>query len=74
MASALNIASRKVGGLRFLRIGRLTISWSISAAYRPFPALDARKARKRRITERMMQTAFERGMRAGRLTAEREAR
>lgn len=74
MASALNIASRKVGGLRFLRIGRLTISWSISAAYRPFPASDARKARKRRFTERMMQTNFERGMRAGWMAAKREAK
>lgn len=32
---ALNVSTRKVGGLRFLKIGRLTISWSVSKVYKP---------------------------------------
>lgn len=30
-----NFSYRKVGGLRFIKLGRLTFSWSIAAAYRP---------------------------------------
>lgn len=30
----LNISYRKVGGLRFVKIGRLTFSWSVSREYR----------------------------------------
>jgi hypothetical protein len=30
-----NISFRRVGGLRFLKLGRLTVSWSVSRAYRP---------------------------------------
>jgi hypothetical protein len=31
----MNVSYRKVGGLRFLRIGRLTVSWCVSKAYKP---------------------------------------
>lgn len=31
----LNISYRRVGGLRFLKLGRLTFSFSISETYRP---------------------------------------
>ena len=33
--SFLNICTRKVGGIRFTKIGRLTLSFSISKEYRP---------------------------------------
>ncbi len=32
---AVNVSSRKVGGLRFLKVGRFTFMVSISATYRP---------------------------------------
>jgi hypothetical protein len=35
MQPIFNWSYRKVGVLRFLRIGRLTLSWSIAHAYRP---------------------------------------
>jgi len=31
----LPFSTRKVGGLRFVKIGRLTVSYSISRAYKP---------------------------------------
>jgi len=31
----LNFSSRRVGGIRFIKIGRLTICFSISSSYRP---------------------------------------
>lgn len=31
----LNISYRRVGGLRFLKLGRLTIQWCVSSSYRP---------------------------------------
>lgn len=31
----LNISTRKVGGLRFIKIGRLTLMLCVSKAYRP---------------------------------------
>jgi hypothetical protein len=34
-APFLNLSTRKVGGIRFLKIGRLTLSFSISRSYRP---------------------------------------
>ncbi len=34
----LNVSTRKVGGLRFVKVGRLTVSWSVSRAYRPIGA------------------------------------
>lgn len=30
----LNMSYRRIGGLRFLKIGRLTISWSVCREYR----------------------------------------
>jgi hypothetical protein len=30
-----NCDYRRVGGLRFLKLGRLTVSWSVSRVYRP---------------------------------------
>lgn len=32
---AFGVSTRKIGGLRFLKIGRLTLSWSVSRRYRP---------------------------------------
>lgn len=31
----LNISYRRVGGLRFLKVGRLTVQWCVSSSYRP---------------------------------------
>lgn len=33
-----NISFRRVGGIRFLKIGRLTFSFCVSRAYRPLNA------------------------------------
>jgi hypothetical protein len=33
-----NISTRRIGGLRFLKVGRLTLSWSVSRAYRSLHA------------------------------------
>lgn len=33
--SCLRISTRKVGGLRFVKISRLCVSWSITRAYKP---------------------------------------
>jgi hypothetical protein len=33
--SVINISYRKVGGLRFLKIGRLTLMFCVSKEYRP---------------------------------------
>lgn len=38
MRSMFNVDYRRVGGLRFLKLGRLTVSWSVSAVYRPIGA------------------------------------
>jgi len=35
MQSMFNISYRKVGGLRFIKIGRLTIMFCVSQCYRP---------------------------------------
>lgn len=32
---AFNVSIRKVGGLRFVKVGRLTVSWSIAKTYKP---------------------------------------
>lgn len=34
MTGWLNVSTRKVGGLRFVKIGRLTISFSVSRRYK----------------------------------------
>jgi hypothetical protein len=31
----LPVSTRRVGGLRFVKVARLTVSWSVSRAYRP---------------------------------------
>jgi hypothetical protein len=31
----LPVSSRRVGGLRFVKVSRLTVSWSWSRSYRP---------------------------------------
>lgn len=31
----LNVSYRKVGGLRFIKIGRLTLMWCVSRQYKP---------------------------------------
>lgn len=33
--SYLRISTRRVGGLRFLKIGRLCLSWCVTVQYRP---------------------------------------
>jgi len=35
MFNWLNISTRRVGGLRFVKFGRFTISFSMSREYRP---------------------------------------
>jgi hypothetical protein len=35
MTRFLNISTRRVGGLRFLKVGRLCLSFCITAEYRP---------------------------------------
>lgn len=32
----LNISARKVGGIRFLKLGRITLSFCLSQSFRPF--------------------------------------
>jgi hypothetical protein len=32
----LPVAFRRVGGLRFVKLHRLTVSWSVSRSFRPF--------------------------------------
>lgn len=39
-----NVQFRRVGGLRFLKLGRLTVSWSVSREYRPLKGTAARDA------------------------------
>lgn len=34
----LNFSTRKVGGLRFVKIGRFTFMWCMSKRYRPLEA------------------------------------
>lgn len=33
--NAVQVDTRKVGGLRFIKIGRLTLSYSVARSYRP---------------------------------------
>lgn len=33
-----NISYRKVGGIRFLKLGRITLSWSVSSRYKKVKA------------------------------------
>lgn len=35
MADIFNISFRRVGGLRFLKIGRFCVSFCVTATYRP---------------------------------------
>jgi hypothetical protein len=38
IAPMFNVSYRKVGGPRFLKIGRLCFSWCVTAEYKPFKA------------------------------------
>lgn len=38
MRAFFNVDYRRVGGLRFVKLGRLTFSWSVSRVYRPIGA------------------------------------
>lgn len=38
LGKAFNISARRVGGIRFLKVGRLTFAFSVSRAYRPIGA------------------------------------
>lgn len=35
---ALNVTARRVGGITFLKLGRITLSFSVSRTYRPLGA------------------------------------
>ena len=63
----------QVGGMRFVRIGRLTISFSVSAAYQPFGANAAQRLAERQAraarTQRKVAKAFARGESFGRYLA-----
>lgn len=48
----LNFSTRKVGGLRFIKIGRLTLSWSISTKFRPLPTEEEALSRRASTIER----------------------
>jgi hypothetical protein len=47
VAQPFNISYRKVGGLRFVKIGRLTFMWCVSRAYRPLSPAGSRRQSKR---------------------------
>ena len=36
LSKLFNVSSRKFGSVRFVKIGRLTISWCVGREYRPF--------------------------------------
>ena len=36
--SIFNISTKKVGSIRFLKLGRITISWCVSSQFKPFKA------------------------------------
>lgn len=38
LETLFNISTRRVGGIRFLKVGRLTFAFSVSRAYRPLNA------------------------------------
>jgi len=42
----LNISYRKVGGLRFLKLGRLTFMWCVSRQYKPLHAGSIRRSQR----------------------------
>ena len=42
-----NISYRKVGGLRFLKVGRLTFMWCVSRQYKPLSNAGSRRRSKR---------------------------
>jgi len=44
MNKVFNVSCRKVGGIRFLKVGRFNVSWSVSRAYRPIGEKSARAA------------------------------
>lgn len=44
-----NVSTRKVGGIRFLKIGRLTFAFCLSRAYRPMKDVTPRKPVRARI-------------------------
>ncbi len=33
--AGINVSTRRVGGLRFLMVGRFCVSWCVTAEYRP---------------------------------------
>lgn len=41
----LNIATRRVGGIRFVKIGRLTFSFCLSREFKPFTYQAPKRAR-----------------------------
>jgi hypothetical protein len=42
----LNIAYRRVGAIRFVKLGRLTLSFCVSREFKPFAAPKTKRARK----------------------------
>lgn len=59
-----NISIRKVGGLTWLRIGRLTLAFNVAPAYRPLGSGE-RKAKAKRYTERQLIKAYNQGLASG---------
>jgi hypothetical protein len=67
---AFNVEARKVGGMTFLKLGRLTISFSVSPEYRPLGSNAAAKAARKEAAKarlsRRLHLTFIRGLRAAR--------
>lgn len=62
-----NISYRKVGGLTFVKLGRLTFSFSVAPAYRDFNSTE--RSPKRRITNKQINQAYWDGIDEGRRLA-----
>lgn len=51
-----NLDYRTVGAIRFLKVGRLTVSWSVSQQFRPIGATE--RVRKQRISRKAITAAY----------------
>lgn len=60
----INLDFAKIGGMRFLKVGRLTFCWSVSSEFRPIGG-SLRGAYKEQRRQRRERAIFERGMKAG---------
>jgi hypothetical protein len=73
-----NISYRKVGGLSFIKIGRLSLSFSVAPEYRPIgssaEARQAAKAARQARLQRKLGKAYEAGESFGLYLASRGVR